>query len=336
MPNEPYVEEIMVADGDGDHPDVEEVKYENIVTGDEVTGVKGNAESTYRTGNVNITMENIVDSIEDGGSPNDNQLFLKNNSLLTGAVWRPFSYIWDYIKTKLGIGAAPGTDKYLNQQGNWAVPPDTNTWPDDNTYKSKMLDMCYPVGSIYTSTKNVSPATFLGGTWKRLNGYMLRGATSGVTFNNNAKDGGADSVTVTSVASHNHTQNSHNHTQDTHSHVITSETSLYVGGMNQNTSHGHRLREEYGAPPNVSYPPNNTYSMIAGDNAESKAWYSQPIESTNTDHLHQVAAHDHYQVTGAKTATNQATTATNNATGGNYSVSTLPNYKNVYMWERTA
>lgn len=30
MPNEPYVEEIMVADGDGDHPEIKNVKMENL------------------------------------------------------------------------------------------------------------------------------------------------------------------------------------------------------------------------------------------------------------------------------------------------------------------
>jgi hypothetical protein len=30
---------------------------------------------------------------------------------------------------------------------------------------SQLLNLFYPVGSIYTSTKNINPAATLGGTW---------------------------------------------------------------------------------------------------------------------------------------------------------------------------
>lgn len=42
--------------------------------------------------------------------------------------------------------------------------------------KSDLLDFVYPVGSIYMSVNNVSPQTFLGGTWIRINGRFLLGA----------------------------------------------------------------------------------------------------------------------------------------------------------------
>lgn len=40
---------------------------------------------------------------------------------------------------------------------------------------TKMLDAMYPVGSIYISTNNVSPATFFGGTWVQIKGRFLLG-----------------------------------------------------------------------------------------------------------------------------------------------------------------
>lgn len=146
--------------------------------------------------------------------------------------------------------------------------------------KALMLEFCYPVGSFYISTKNVSPQTFLGGTWESRSGYMLRAATSDVTFDkaNDTNDGGADSVTVSSVASHNHTQNAHSH-----------PTPSYI---RDSTSY------------NYSIPLN-----IAGNGSYSKTYYSQ---NTNNQ------------------------TATNQSNGADYTVSTLPKYKNVYMWERTA
>lgn len=156
--------------------------------------------------------------------------------------------------------------------------------------KNLMLEICYPIGSIYISTNNESPATFLGGTWIQHSGYMLRGATSGVLADHTGNDGGDDSVTISSVASHNHTQNSHNHDQNSHDHSLT----LWQNGQHYYGSSGSLLQ-----------------------------WYSNMYGSQSP------------KVSGT-TATNKAATATNIANGSNYTVNTLPKYKNVYIWERTA
>ncbi|MBO7450462.1 MAG: hypothetical protein J6U54_08830 [Clostridiales bacterium] len=162
--------------------------------------------------------------------------------------------------------------------------------------REQLLEMCYPVGCIYTSTQNVSPESFLGGTWISLDDYVLRaadGTTNVVTPNQNLNDGGADAAEITSVASHNHTQNSHNHTQN---------------------AHKHGLMEQFGAPASTSYPwnsgPYQQLSMTSGTNNSASCY--------NT------------------TATNIATTATNIANGATFSINTIPKYKNVYMWERIA
>ena len=36
----------------------------------------------------------------------------------------------------------------------------------EEQFKAYLLDFAYPIGTIYESTNNVSPSTFLGGTWK--------------------------------------------------------------------------------------------------------------------------------------------------------------------------
>ncbi len=40
------------------------------------------------------------------------------------------------------------------------------------------LDGIWPVGSIYMSTVSTDPSTFLGGTWSRIQGRFLLGASS--------------------------------------------------------------------------------------------------------------------------------------------------------------
>lgn len=76
----------------------------------------------------------------------------------------------------------------------------------DEVIRQAMMLMM-PVGYIYQSTDSEDPATKFGfGTWKSLSGYFLRGATSGVTPNNDDNDGGADTVTldVNSMPAHYH------------------------------------------------------------------------------------------------------------------------------------
>ena len=40
---------------------------------------------------------------------------------------------------------------------------------------AKLIDVFYPVGSIYQSIKPTNPSTFMGGTWSRINGKFLVG-----------------------------------------------------------------------------------------------------------------------------------------------------------------
>ena len=51
---------------------------------------------------------------------------------------------------------------------------------DETSLKSALVDLIYPVGSIYMSVTNTSPQSFLGGTREALpGGYALWTASSG-------------------------------------------------------------------------------------------------------------------------------------------------------------
>ena len=66
-----------------------------------------------------------------------------------------------------------------------------------------LLNAIYPVGSIYISTNNNSPQSFLGGIWVRIEGRFLLGAGSGY---NAGSTGGEATHTLTTdeMPSHNH------------------------------------------------------------------------------------------------------------------------------------
>ena len=61
---------------------------------------------------------------------------------------------------------------------------------DAETIKGKtLLEQTYPVGSVYLSVNNTSPASLFGGTWEQLKDRFLLGA--GDTYSNGAIGGNA-------------------------------------------------------------------------------------------------------------------------------------------------
>lgn len=58
---------------------------------------------------------------------------------------------------------------------------------DDETKKitaGSIIDIIYPVGSIYMSVNNTSPAVLFGGTWQQIEGRTLVGVGTGTDANN--------------------------------------------------------------------------------------------------------------------------------------------------------
>ena len=78
----------------------------------------------------------------------------------------------------------------------------------DNLDKTSILNLVYPVGSIYMSANNVSPQTFLGGTWVEWGaGRVPVGVSSSDTdFNAAGKMGGEKThyLSVSEMPSHSH------------------------------------------------------------------------------------------------------------------------------------
>lgn len=72
-----------------------------------------------------------------------------------------------------------------------------------------LLDMVYPVGAIFQSRANTSPATTLGGTWTAIQtGRVLLSEDGGTTYTAADTGGSADAV----VVSHKHVGGAHSHT----------------------------------------------------------------------------------------------------------------------------
>lgn len=106
-------------------------------------------------------------------------------------------YQWTPLLTKTseltndGHGTNEPGDVYMTKAEYDAVKPvktsdlmnngnGTGNAKDEFVSKVDLLNMIYPVGSIYVSVNNVSPAMFLGGEWQAISdGYYLRASSSG-------------------------------------------------------------------------------------------------------------------------------------------------------------
>ena len=102
----------------------------------------------------------------------------------------------------------------------------------DNTWKS-ILDMFYPIGSIYQSTKSTSPASLIGGSWQAITEKFLLGAGKNYLC---GQTGGEEdhTLTVDEMPKHRHSENIYLHAyggSNAHHHRTVWDDSNNVGDL---------------------------------------------------------------------------------------------------------
>ena len=85
---------------------------------------------------------------------------------------------------------------------------------DTNSIYYKLMELIYPVGSLYWSSKSTNPASLFGGTWVQIKDRFV--LACGDTYKTVGATGGASSVTlsVSNMPSHGHSfswSGSHSH-----------------------------------------------------------------------------------------------------------------------------
>ena len=211
-----------------------------------------------------------------------------------------------------------------------------------NEFKSlqnALLDMIYPVGSIYMSSQNISPQTFLGGTWSQITGVFLVAAgnntTTGLNFSANATGGNKDLI----IPYHNHTLTKTAATLDiSHNHTATVSNPTVTTG-NQSNGHTHRFVQA------LTYLRSNKSRVTADDSsggyfATGESITGKQTGDISTGHTHNVTTNVGVTV-NTKSLTASITpgdyiTVNYAGTSGNVTNANLPPYRAVYMWERTA
>jgi microcystin-dependent protein len=200
--------------------------------------------------------------------------------------------------------------------------------------KSALVDLLYPVGSIYMSASSTSPSTLFGGTWEAWGqGRVPVGVATSGTFATAGATGGteANTLTVANLPSHKHTGSSnstgsHTHTAQSagaHSHsagsadagshyheysdVKLSNTNITLGNV---TARIHPFGQGNGVTDTTDY---------AGVHSHTISVYEGGAHTHTTDSQ---GAHSH--------------TITIGSTGSGTSFSNLQPYVVCYMWKRTA
>ena len=174
--------------------------------------------------------------------------------------------------------------------------------------QSIILNTVYPVGSLFTSFNSTSPANIIGGTWVQIQDCFLMAAGSSYAI---GTSGGSTTHTHTSAA----------HTHTTAGHALT---------VNEMPSHNHSTRywiagySGWGTHTTDSgrYVFNLNGTTFANTNSAAVTTYST-THALLQDNSGGGASHSH-GITGSTTP---------GATGAS---SSLPPYKTIYMWQRTA
>lgn len=182
--------------------------------------------------------------------------------------------------------------------GNVALE-DSETAPGPGTPQmTTLMNMVYPVGSIYMSVNATSPASLFGGTWEQIQDRFL--LATGSIYNAGSTGGSA----------------THTHTTPA---TTTGGTAITVAQM---PSHTHELTRQqwYNDDVVVSSSTGAIYSWKSGEGTGGSASksYKKCFNSDMTS-IGSGQAHTHSQVATTTSAT-----------------STLPPYLAVYMWKRTA
>ena len=167
-------------------------------TGDVVFRVYPNFNSFYKwqsisfekSGSVNVSFKKTDDSLINV-SVNDNGIISDNSALK----------VLQEIDVVLSLSDATVSNVLINFVNNQSNRVRTGAVLEASQIHN-LIDIVYPVGSIYMSVNTLSPSVLFGfGVWERIEDKFLLG--SGTTYENGSTGGSADAV----IVSHSHQSN---------------------------------------------------------------------------------------------------------------------------------
>ena len=191
--------------------------------------------------------------------------------------------------------------------------------------KSEMLDILYPVGSIYITTTDSSidaVKSRFGGTWERYaTDTTLVGYKEGTNTINASGGSKTVALSIANLPSHNHTIS---HTHGTSAKTITSGFTLTA--QSTGSAHTHKAYFEEDAA-------KGTAKNRVVPNAENGGTLPPgPTTTLSGAHTHSVTG----SITIPSLSTNSQSTTTSGSVGSGTSINIQNPYTVVYMYKRTA
>lgn len=224
----------------------------------------------------------------------------------------------------------------------------------DSTFKTALLNFCYPIGSLYWSSKSDNPSTLFGGTWVQIKDRFIWAKGDSDTVN---ATGGSKTVTlsVSNLPSHSHSMN-HNHTGSVSGSVGATDTNHT---HNYSFSHSHNFhidKTNGGTTPFESYEGKYSvaYRNISGVNYQSNSNFTSSLRdnlyferdnittnlsiaptsiSGTTGNMSQNSSHSHSWSGSVTIDTNTANTG---SVGSGTAHENMPPYIVKFCWERIA
>ena len=236
-------------------------------TGDVVFRVYPNFNSFYKwqsisfekSGSVNVSFKKTDGSLINA-SVNDNGIISDSSALK----------VLQEIDVVLSLSDATVSNVLINFVNNQNNRTRTGAVLEASQIHN-LIDVMYPVGSIYMSVNTVSPSVLFGfGVWEKIEDKFLLG--SGTTYVNGSTGGSADAVIV-----------SHNHTQNSHTHSPQSQRKYIVVGKDSNWGYSSKIKiRTDGNTPGYYYP--HSDSDTGGIMEQSETAEASPtINSTGED-----------------------------------------------------
>lgn len=183
--------------------------------------------------------------------------------------------------------------------------PITNDW-------ETLVDLIYPIGSIYMSTNNVNPGTLFGGMWERwAQGRTIFGVDSNKDgYNASVKTGGSytRTLSVSNIPSHTHT-----------------------GTIEENGTHYHGLYIEYSGD-HTHTSPGYSYRTQYNPQAPNSITTSRPVSDQYNYETGSAGSHNHNGSTTYAGAHDHTLIINNTGSGTAFDI--VPPYITCYIWRR--
>lgn len=330
-----------------------------ILTNDYTCKLDGNI-ITYETGSISITsglnIEGTSININESSINMDMKSHINNNGLTDCNGPARFYNKTDFYDD---VTFANASFNALLDVSNGGVKLPENSVTESNlstdvqkklnsSNLDGLVDMIYPVGSIYMSVAAVDPSNLFGGTWEKIEGKFIMSSDSshaaGTTGGSNDAVAVSHTHSASTSSSGSHTHSGESDTDGSHTHSISGGSHSHSGSTSSAGSHSHGTgssqsfvtssgRFGYGSGSASAPAPSSTTSSTASGGSHT---HSVTV-NTSSSHSHSMtSAGGHYHILTIDSAGSHTHTVNVSSSGVDGKNKNMPSFISVNVWKRTA